>query len=184
MFFFSSCYQKGVRKKRKAEIKAQKSVGKIMDRKIWIIWCIEQFTGRVKGENPLVYRNILRLNCTHFDDLLEMVHGMLKKDDTKVRITILVATKLEIRLRYLATGDSFKSLEYFFRIPESTISKILPEALTAISCAATIHWGQWNLIYYELTTVFFFCKNIFDESYSIYIVLQHTWSKSINRNLF
>lgn len=54
---------------------------------------------------------------------------MLKKEDT----AIPVAIKLEVTLRYLATGDSFKSLEYLFRVPESTISMFLPEVLSAIS---------------------------------------------------
>lgn len=58
---------------------------------------------------------------------------MLKKEDTAMRMAIPVAIKLEVTLRYLATGDSFKSLEYLFRVPESTISMFLPEVLSAIS---------------------------------------------------
>lgn len=79
------------------------------------------------------YRNILRLNTTQFDELFQMIDGFLKKEDTRMRKAIPVHTKLEIALRYLATGDSFKSLEYLFRVPESTISKFLPEVLSAIS---------------------------------------------------
>lgn len=89
----------------------------------------------LKDEDPLAYRNMLRLNSSKFDELLQMVNGMLKKKDTKMRPAIPVTTKLEITLRYLATGDSLKSLEYLFRVPESTISKFLPEVLTSISCA-------------------------------------------------
>nr|CAH7740928.1 unnamed protein product [Callosobruchus chinensis] len=63
-----------------------------------------------------------------------MVDEMLLKQDTIMRMAIPVTTKLEITLRYLATGDSFKSLEYLFRVPETTISKFLPQVLTAISC--------------------------------------------------
>ncbi|KAG8294692.1 hypothetical protein J6590_097302, partial [Homalodisca vitripennis] len=51
-----------------------------------------------------------------------------------MRMAIPVATKLEITLRYLATGDSFKSLEYLFRVPESSISQFIPYVLTAICC--------------------------------------------------
>lgn len=63
-----------------------------------------------------------------------MVDEMLKNDDTKLRMAIPIATKLEFTLRYLVTGDSFKSLEYLFRVPKSTILKVLPEGLSTISC--------------------------------------------------
>jgi hypothetical protein len=62
-----------------------------------------------------------------------MVDGMLKKEDTVIRMAIPVITKLEVTLRYLATGNSFKSLQFLFRVPESTISIFLPEVLLAIS---------------------------------------------------
>lgn len=78
---------------------------------------------------------ILGLNTTQFDELLQMVDGFLKKEDRRMRMAIPVHTKLKIALPYLATGDSFKSLEYLFRVPVSTISKFLPEVLSAISHA-------------------------------------------------
>ncbi|GFS90550.1 DDE Tnp4 domain-containing protein [Trichonephila clavipes] len=67
-------------------------------------------------------------------------HTLLKElkneDHTANRnmLRITVTTKLEITLRYLATGDSFKSLEYLFRVPETTISRFLPHVLKEICC--------------------------------------------------
>jgi hypothetical protein len=87
----------------------------------------------LKYEDPVAYRNILRLGGTRFDVLLQMIDGMIKKQDTKMRVTIPTATKIEITLRYLVTGDLFKSLEYLFRVSEPTISLLVPEVLTAIS---------------------------------------------------
>ncbi|KAK4884851.1 hypothetical protein RN001_001122 [Aquatica leii] len=43
--------------------------------------------------------------------------------------------KLEITLRYLATGDSLASLQYLFRVPKCTISHFLPVVLNAIYMA-------------------------------------------------
>lgn len=40
--------------------------------------------------------------------------------------------KLVITLRFLATGNSYKSLEYSFRIAHNTISKFIPEVCSAI----------------------------------------------------
>lgn len=87
----------------------------------------------LKNEDPASYRNLLRIDVIQFDNLLQMVYSLIKKKDTQMRMAIPPRTKLEVTLRYLATGDSFKSLEYLFRVPESTISLFIPEVLTAIS---------------------------------------------------
>ncbi|KAE9543674.1 hypothetical protein AGLY_002070, partial [Aphis glycines] len=87
----------------------------------------------LKDEDAVAYRNILRMNGAQFDTLLQMIDGLIKKKDTQMRMAIPSKIKLEITLRYLATGDSFKSLQYLFRVPECTISVFLPDVLTAIS---------------------------------------------------
>jgi len=87
----------------------------------------------LKHEDSTAYRNILRMNGAQFDTLLQMIDGLIKKEDTQMRMAIPSKIKLEITLRYLATGDSFKSLQYLFRVPECTISVFLPDVLTAIS---------------------------------------------------
>ena len=40
--------------------------------------------------------------------------------------------RLAITLRYLATGDSYTSLQYEFRVAHSTISFVMPETCKAI----------------------------------------------------
>jgi hypothetical protein len=40
----------------------------------------------LKDEDPVAYRNILRLGEAQFDALLQMVDGMTKKQDTKMRM--------------------------------------------------------------------------------------------------
>ncbi|XP_031350806.1 protein ALP1-like [Photinus pyralis] len=61
-----------------------------------------------------------------------MVEHLIKKQDTLMRAAVEPRIKLQITLRYLATGDSFSTLEHMYRIPKSTISKFLPEVLKAI----------------------------------------------------
>lgn len=87
----------------------------------------------LKDEDTAAYRILLRMDVVQFDNLLQMVYELIKKEDTQMRMAIPPKTKLEVTLRYLATGDSFKSLEYLFRVPECTISLFIPEVLTAIS---------------------------------------------------
>lgn len=83
-------------------------------------------------EDPDSYRNHLRMTPTKFDELLSLVEKNIAKQDTILRQAIPAKTKLEITIRYLATGDSFASLQYLYRIPKSTISKFIPKVLTAI----------------------------------------------------
>ncbi|CAH1989179.1 unnamed protein product [Acanthoscelides obtectus] len=49
-----------------------------------------------------------------------------------MRLAISVEERLAITLRFLASGDSYRSLSYLFRVPQQTISKIIPECWDAI----------------------------------------------------
>nr|CAI5867144.1 unnamed protein product [Callosobruchus analis] len=49
-----------------------------------------------------------------------------------MRKPITPGERLAVTLRYLATGDSYKSLMYLFRIPQTTIARIIPECCDAI----------------------------------------------------
>jgi len=50
-----------------------------------------------------------------------------------MRTAIPAAMKLQVVLRYLASGDSISSLQYLYRVPKNTISCFLEEVLDAIS---------------------------------------------------
>ncbi|KAF0719685.1 protein ANTAGONIST OF LIKE HETEROCHROMATIN PROTEIN 1-like [Aphis craccivora] len=83
-------------------------------------------------EDHSTYRNIMRISQTKFDELLQMISPAITKINTPMRNAIPSNTKLEITLRYFASGDSLMTLEYLFRVPHNTISKFLPEVLKAI----------------------------------------------------
>jgi len=71
------------------------------------------------------------MNTELFDKLLTAVGPYITKQEC-VRETISPKTRLEIYLRYLAFGDSMKSLSYGFRVGHNTISKIVSETCEAI----------------------------------------------------
>ncbi|VVC24152.1 Harbinger transposase-derived nuclease domain [Cinara cedri] len=82
----------------------------------------------LRNENPEDFKNILRMSDTHFDYLLNKIKFKIQKMDTTMREAIPTDIKLKLTLRYLTTGDLFKSLEYVFRVAKCTISLFLPEA--------------------------------------------------------
>lgn len=84
-------------------------------------------------DDQLAYRNIMRLSTEDFENILCLTRSMIQKQDTNMRMALPAKLKLEITLRYLATGDSFKSLQYLFRVPACTISQFLPVVLDAIT---------------------------------------------------
>lgn len=54
------------------------------------------------------------------------------KCDTIMRNALSPKLKLEITLHYLATGDSYKSLQYLYRVSASFICSFLPAVFDAI----------------------------------------------------
>jgi hypothetical protein len=51
------------------------------------------------------------------DKLLVMIEPSILKKDTAMIMAIPTRIKLEITLRYLASGDSFRTLHYLYRVP-------------------------------------------------------------------
>ena len=72
------------------------------------------------------------MNTEQFDVLLRDIADKIQRSDTIMRDAIPAREKLQITLYFLATGNSFRSLQHPFRVPKATISTFLPEVLDAI----------------------------------------------------
>jgi len=66
-----------------------------------------------------------------FEKLLQSVGPSITKQSV-VREAISSETRLHITIRYLASGDSMRSLSYAFRVGHNTISKIVSETCETI----------------------------------------------------
>ena len=84
------------------------------------------------AENPQLYRNFTRIPEELFDEIVERVTPHIKKKLTFWRRPIEPGLRVAITLRYLATGESYKSLSYQFRVAHNTICHIVPETCRAI----------------------------------------------------
>ena len=78
------------------------------------------------------YFNFLRIDKELFEQILARIEHRIVKQDTTFRQSITPATRLALTLRYLATGDSYKSIGYGFRVSPSLISVIVRDVCQAI----------------------------------------------------
>ncbi|KAJ8913272.1 hypothetical protein NQ315_012890 [Exocentrus adspersus] len=89
----------------------------------------------VKRDFPQVpeqFKQFSRLSKANFEKLLLLVTPKIEKKNTTFRNAISSRDKLFVTLRFLATGESYRSLMYSFRIAESTISLFIPVVCRAI----------------------------------------------------
>jgi len=109
-------------------------------RSIWVrpIYTVEQ--RRLQGdsdnlikllETNALYFNYLRMDINTFEYLLSIVGSEIQKQYF-IREPISSRTRLQICIRYLASGDTIRSVGYAFRVSPNTVSYIVEETCNAI----------------------------------------------------
>uniref|UniRef100_A0A671NAK6 DDE Tnp4 domain-containing protein n=1 Tax=Sinocyclocheilus anshuiensis TaxID=1608454 RepID=A0A671NAK6_9TELE len=78
------------------------------------------------------FQNFARVVPNQFQQLLQMVTPIIQRQNTNFRDAISPGERLMITLRFLATGESFRSLHYAFRIGCSTLIELIPETCRVI----------------------------------------------------
>ncbi|XP_076030909.1 uncharacterized protein LOC143019095 [Oratosquilla oratoria] len=64
--------------------------------------------------------------------MVDRISPMLTKKQTRMGDPLTVGLKLSVTLRFLASGDSYTSLQYSFRVSKSAICRFLPKVCKAI----------------------------------------------------
>ncbi|KAG1935444.1 protein ALP1-like [Pimephales promelas] len=72
------------------------------------------------------------MDVEDFSYLLGKVRPFIQRRDTKLRRAISARMRLSLTLRFLATGETFRSLSFQYRIGRSTISEIVMETCQAL----------------------------------------------------
>jgi hypothetical protein len=92
----------------------------------------EQLMSELAREDLPGFKNFLRVEPQLFLELVERVSPRIQRQDTFMRKCLEPGLRLAITLRYMASGDSYKSLEYGFRVANNSISRLIPETCEAI----------------------------------------------------
>ncbi|CAB4013843.1 Hypothetical predicted protein [Paramuricea clavata] len=86
----------------------------------------------LNAEEPEQFRQYHRIDRQSFESILTMVNPLIVKQDTQMRFSISPRERLTVTIRFLATGESFRSLAFQFRMGERTISGIIEETCLAL----------------------------------------------------
>ncbi|XP_005108687.1 protein ALP1-like [Aplysia californica] len=71
------------------------------------------------------FYNYARMSRASFEELLIAVQDDIRKQDTNFQQAISPRERLLLTLRFLATGESARSLHYQFRMGDSTVRKVV-----------------------------------------------------------
>ena len=110
-------------------------------RRIWVrAWLIrrpdlgqyERLMRELQVEDAAAFKNFVRMEPAMFWELVDRLTPRIQLSDTWYRKSLVPGCRLAITLRHYATGDSYKSLMYGFRVAHNTISKLVREVTQAI----------------------------------------------------
>ena len=84
------------------------------------------------AKDTTAFTNFMRMDPQTFHELLTRIAPRISKQDTNYRKALPPGLKLAITLKFLATGNSYKSLQFGFRVAHNTICKFIPAVCQAI----------------------------------------------------
>ena len=83
-------------------------------------------------EDEAAFRRLTRITPDLWHYILGRVHGRLIKKDTQMRLALEPGLMLAITLRYLVTGETFRSLAFGYRVSHSAVVQFLPLVCKAL----------------------------------------------------
>ena len=92
----------------------------------------EQLMVELEREFHGDFKGYLRMEPAMFHELVDRMTPRIEKRKTNYRSPLIPGLRMAVTLRYLATGDAYRSLMYSFRVPHNTISVIVKQVCTAL----------------------------------------------------
>lgn len=78
------------------------------------------------------FENFCRMSADDFNFLLNKIGPLIARKDTNMRKAIPVNERFAVALRFLASGESFKSLSYLFKVSAQTVSACVFDVCNAL----------------------------------------------------
>ncbi|XP_075984918.1 uncharacterized protein LOC142982342 [Anticarsia gemmatalis] len=125
------------------DVKNKKVIKRKRSKKRWWMTEIHRNRSRLTMEKQLSelhsepsgeFKKLTRMSTIDFEYLLQKVSPIISKKDTQFRPAIPARIRLAMTLRLLASGDSYESLHFLFKISPQLISEIVIEV-----CKALVH---------------------------------------------
>nr|CAH7721791.1 unnamed protein product [Callosobruchus chinensis] len=82
------------------------------------LW-LEESTGQ--------FKNFVRMSSENFEILINLIGPKVENKNTRFQEAIPFKERLATTMRFLATGDSYTSLQYLLKVSKELISQIVPE---------------------------------------------------------
>uniref|UniRef100_A0AAV2L3F0 Uncharacterized protein n=1 Tax=Knipowitschia caucasica TaxID=637954 RepID=A0AAV2L3F0_KNICA len=81
---------------------------------------------------PDRHRDYFRMSAEKMEELLSKVGPEIQHQDTNYRLSIEPKQRLAVTIRFLATGESFRSLAFQYRLGKATVANIVHTTVRAI----------------------------------------------------
>ncbi len=108
----------------------------------------DQLMVELRREDPVAFKNFLRMDTEMFDEMLERLRPRITKQLTWMREPLDPGLKLAITLRHLASGAKYMDMRYGWRVPHNTISIVVREVITIylLHSICSIPFARFNVI--------------------------------------
>ena len=90
---------------------------------------------RLHLDDPMAYGNFIQMPPELYQELEQRITAEFQRDRTLMRDPVSPGVKLAVTLRHLATGESYTTLQYAFRVASPTMEKFVPEVCDTITRA-------------------------------------------------
>jgi hypothetical protein len=83
------------------------------------------------NNNPYQYKQFIRMDSGLLQEILRRLEPRIQRKDIKFRKDLAAGLKLELTLRYLASGESYPSIVAGLRVSKAIVTYIVPEVCNA-----------------------------------------------------
>ena len=91
-----------------------------------------QLLPELQAHDPDTFRYYLRVDYGLFQQILQRIKPHIQLQDTNWRQALEPGLRLAVTLRFMATGEAYKSMALNFRTGANSISKVVPDTCEAI----------------------------------------------------